>query len=263
MSTPTSEGRHQWLTPRRLAASAAIVFLLAACVSDFIIGSFWARHTMLTAIVSTILVALVSLTVVEVILDQRSEQRWRLLAQYGLFELADNANVTWLTLLTKLNVAGAADFEAEQVHAILDSPDAVHGIRTFLAGSLAEPARRATMLKVVDELMIRNQALITRWNVVMTGSRTYVGLFDRHVELFTRVNFLQYYLRRGTPIGLKYWTTPASDPETMFLDTVISVLHVAVELEVETWTRALNVANTAWWFQRNNELNSAHATIAD
>jgi hypothetical protein len=243
-----------------LAAAAANVFLLAACVSDFIVGSFWARHTMFTAIVSTILVALVSLTVVEVILEQRSEQRWRLLAQYGLFELADNANVTWLTLVKKLNVAGTTDFEAEQVHAILDSPDDVKGIRTFLAESLSDPARRATMLKVVDELVIRNQALITRWNVVMTSSRTYVGLFDRHVELFTRVNFLQYYLRRGTLIGLKYWTTTTSDPETTFFYTVISVLHVAVELEVETWTRALNIANSAWWFQRSSDLIAAHIT---
>jgi hypothetical protein len=247
-------------TPRRWAAIGAIVLLLAACVSDFTNGSFWAHHAMFTAIVSTILVALVSLTVVQVVLEERSEQRWRLLAQYGLFELADNANVTWRTLLKKLDVEGAADFQAEEVHAFLDSTDAVEGIRSSLAGSFGNPARRETMLEVVDVLMIRNQTLITRWNVVMTGSRTYVGLFDRHVELFTRVNFLQYYLRRGTPIGLKYWTTPTKDPESMFLDTVLSVLHLAVELEVDTWTRALTVANSDWWFQRNNDLITAHTT---
>jgi len=263
MSTPKIEGRHQWLTPRRLAAATAMVFLLAACVSDFIVGSFWARHTMFTAIASTILVALVSVTVVEVVLDQRSEQRWRLLAQYGLFELADNANVTWLTILKKLDVAGAGDLEASQVHALLDSPDVVQGIRTVLDDALADAARREGMLKVVEELVIRNQALITRWNVVMTGSRTYVGLFDRHVELFTRVNFLQYYLRRGTLIGLKYWTTTTVDPETTFFYTVISVLHVAVELEVETWTRALKIANSAWWFQRSSELIAVHTTNAE
>jgi hypothetical protein len=247
------------LTSRRTAALGATALLLAACASDFVVGSFWARHAMFTAIVSTILVALVSVTVVEVVLEERSERRWRLLAQYALFELADNANVTWLTILEKLNIAGAADFEAEQVHAVLDSPDAVDGIRSFLADSLADRARRDAMLGVVDALMIRYQELISRWNVVMTGSRTYVELFDRHVELFTRVNFLQYYLERGTPIGLKYWTTPASDPEAIFLNSVLSVLHVAVDLEVETWTRALKVANTDWWFQRNSELITAHA----
>jgi hypothetical protein len=261
VSTPTTGVRDKWLTPRRVAAAGAIVLLLGACVSDFTMGSFWARHAMFTDIVSTILVALVSLTVVQVVLEEQSEQRWRLLAQYGLFELADNANVTWLMLLKKLNVEGAADFQAEQVHAFLDSSDDVEAIRTFLAGSLGNPNRRETMLQVVDDLMTRNQTLITRWNVVMTGSRTYVGLFDRHVELFTRVNFLQYYLRRGTPIGLKYWTS--TDPETMFLDTVIAVLHLAVELEVETWTRALNVATSDWWFQRNTELITAHTTIAE
>ena len=86
---------------------------------------------------------------------------------------------------------------------------------------------------------------------------------DRHVELFTRVNFLQYYLRRGTLIGLKYWTTTTVDPETTFFYTVISVLHVAVELEVETWTRALKIANSAWWFQRSSELIAVHTTNAE
>jgi hypothetical protein len=262
MNAPGTVGR-QWLTSRRLAAATAVLFLIGACVSDFVDGSFWARHAMFTAIVSTILVALVSLTVVEVILEERSERRWRLLAQYALFELADNANVTWLTLLKKLDVKGAANFEADQVHEVLDSPEAVAGIRAVLTESLADSQRRTIMLHVVDELMIRNQALITRWNVVMTGSRTYVELFDRHVELFTRVNFLQYYLRRGSPIGLKYWTEPAADPEVMFLNTVIAVLHIAVDLEVETWTRALKVASTAWWFQRNNELISAHGLSVD
>lgn len=262
MSTPNEPGRDEWLTPRRLAAGGAIALLITACVSDFTMASFWARHAMFTAVVSTILVALVSLTVVQVVLEERSEQRWRLLAQYGLFELADNANVTWLILLKKLNVPGAAEFQAEQVHALLDSPDDVERIRGSLADSLADATRRDLMLKVVDELMLRNQTLITRWNVVMTGSRSYVGLFDRHVELFTRVNFLQYYLRRGSPIGLKYWTTDTVDPEAMFLHTVISVLHVAVDLEVETWTRALSIASSEWWFQRNSELVSGHVQVA-
>lgn len=263
MSTPSTDGRDEVLTPRRLTAAAAILLLLAACISDFTMGSFWSRHAMFTAIVSTIVVALVSLSGVQVVLEEQSERRWRLLAQYGLFELADNANVTWLMLLKKLNVPGAKDFEAEQVHALLDSPADVENIRAFLADSLSDSARRELMLKVVDELTSRNQALITRWNGVMTGSRNYVELFDRHVELFTRVNFLQYYLRRGTPIGLKYWTKGTTDPEEMFLHTVISVLHVAVDLEVETWTRALSIANTEWWFQRNSELISAHATTTN
>jgi hypothetical protein len=133
MSTPSTDGRDEVLTPRRLTAAAAILLLLAACISDFTMGSFWSRHAMFTAIVSTIVVALVSLSVVQVVLEEQSERRWRLLAQYGLFELADNANVTWLMLLKKLNVPGAKDFEAEQVHALLDSPADVENIQAFLA----------------------------------------------------------------------------------------------------------------------------------
>ena len=62
-------------------AVAAIVLVAAAAASDFVIGSFWVAHPMVTAIVSALVVVLLSAAVIESVLSRRAEQRWSLLAQ--------------------------------------------------------------------------------------------------------------------------------------------------------------------------------------
>jgi hypothetical protein len=258
MADGTGDWRHEWLSGRRLLAGIAILLLLAACISDFTSGSFWSRHAMLTSIAASILVVFVSASVVEVVLDRRAEMRWRLLAQYALFDLADNANLTWTALMKKLEVPESAGLVADQVHRYLDSEESIAEVRTFLESALSDPVRRASILKLFEHLLGLNQELITRWSVVMTGSRSYVVLFDRHVELFTRVSTIQYYMRTDSPRGVQYWSTTTEEPEKLLVDLVISVFHVAVDLEVATWALALKIAGREWWDQRTGQLTSAH-----
>jgi hypothetical protein len=49
--------------------------------SDFLIAGFWTAHPMFTAMLSALLVVLLSVAVIEVVLAGRAERRWRLLAQ--------------------------------------------------------------------------------------------------------------------------------------------------------------------------------------
>jgi hypothetical protein len=72
---------------RRTAAILAILLLLAVAGSDILIGEFWLSHPMLTAIVSALVVVVLSVAVIEVVLSRRSERRWRVLAQTALTEL--------------------------------------------------------------------------------------------------------------------------------------------------------------------------------
>ena len=81
---------------RRTAAILAILLLLA--VADLLIAGFWLSHPMLTAIVSALVVVVLSVAVIEVVLSRRAERRWRVLAQTALMELAEAANTTWSTL---------------------------------------------------------------------------------------------------------------------------------------------------------------------
>src|SRR6266851_2974137 len=66
---------------RRTAAILTILLLLSVAASDFLIAGFWLSHPMLTAIVSALVVVLLSVAVIEVVLSRRSERRWRILAQ--------------------------------------------------------------------------------------------------------------------------------------------------------------------------------------
>src|SRR2546428_9642393 len=83
---------------RRTAAILAILLLLAVAASDHLIAGFWLSHPMLTAIVSALVVVVLSVAVIEVVLSRRAERRWRVLAQTALMELAEAANTTWRAL---------------------------------------------------------------------------------------------------------------------------------------------------------------------
>jgi len=94
---------------RRTAAILAILLLLAVAGSDFFFAGFWVSHPMLTAIVSALVVVLLSVAVIEVVLSRRSERRWRILAQTALIELGEAANTTWRTLAEAPDLQGAED----------------------------------------------------------------------------------------------------------------------------------------------------------
>src|SRR6202165_5342660 len=106
---------------RRTAAILAILLLLAVLGSDFFIAGFWLSHPMLTAIVSALVVVLLSVAVIEVVLSRRSERRWRVLAQSALLELAEAANTTWSALAEALELQGASHMSPDRVRAALAS----------------------------------------------------------------------------------------------------------------------------------------------
>ena len=88
--------------PRRppIAAFGAVALIVVLVSSDFYAGQFWLDHPVTTAIVASLIVVLVSITVIDVVLSRRSERRWRLLAQYALLELAEAARGAWAVLVS-------------------------------------------------------------------------------------------------------------------------------------------------------------------
>jgi hypothetical protein len=136
---------------RRSAAILAILLLLLVAGSDFLIAGFWLSHPMLTAIVSALVVVVLSVAVIEVVLSRRAERRWRILAQTALMELGEAANTTWRSLAEVLELHGASEMSPDRVRAALASgatgPKVRHEIegalmnaelRENLAGQLAE-----------------------------------------------------------------------------------------------------------------------------
>src|SRR6202158_3688519 len=120
-SPPTLASMSRLRPGRRTAAVIAILLLLVVAGSDFFIADFWVSHPMLTAIVSALAVVLLSVAVIEVVLNRRSERRWRILAQSALIELAEAANTSWTSLATALGLQGATERSPDSVRVALAS----------------------------------------------------------------------------------------------------------------------------------------------
>ena len=81
-----------------MAVFALLVFV-GGVVSGVTNDSFWGRHALLASLVSSVIVVMLSVGVVNELLERRRRQRWSILAQYVMFELIRNARMIWFGIL--------------------------------------------------------------------------------------------------------------------------------------------------------------------
>ena len=246
-----------------IAAPIAIALLILLISSDFYASQFWLGHPAITATLAALSVVLVSATVIEVILNRRSERRWRLLAQYALMELAEAARGAWVVLLGVVEPESDDSDETadpSRVTRVLDSPDQAPAFRHKIEAILTDPHRRDDLRKSLEHALDVSRELISRWGAVLTGSSSFSELFDRHVEMIGRIHGLWYFLTYGTRRGSRFRSPGGSHSDDWFIDNLLSMTRIAIRLEDETWALALHVVPPGWWDKRTDELAApAHA----
>ena len=255
---------------RRTSAILAILLLFAVAGSDFFIADFWVSHPMLTAIVSALVVVLLSVAVIEVVLSRRSERRWRILAQTALMELGEAANTTWSTLAEVLGLQGASEMTPDLVRAALASDAIGPKVRREVEAALMNTQLREKLAGQLAERLGDGHQILGRWAVALTASETYAEIFDQHVELYGRVNGLLLFLREGyrqtDPRGLRgrarrEYSSPGGEADDeWFVDNLIGTFNIGAGLEDATWDLALRVLPQAWWDRRTAELAAATRT---
>ena len=255
---------------RRTAAILAILLLLAVAGSDFIIAGFWLSHPMLTAIVSALVVVVLSVAVIEVVLSRRSERRWRVLAQTALMELAEAANTTWSALAAALELQGASEMSPDRVRAALASDATGPKVRREIEAALMNAQLREKLAGRLTERLADGHQILGRWAVALTASETYAEIFDQHVELYGRVGGLLQFLSEGykqtDPRGLRgrgrrEYSSPGGEAEDeWFVDNLIGTINIGASLEDATWDLALRILPQAWWDRRTVELAAATRT---
>jgi hypothetical protein len=256
------------LQPGRWAAAAlAVVLVLVMAGSDFVVGGFWVNHPMLTAIVSALAVVVLSVAVIEVVLSRRSERRWRLLAQSALIELGEAAFKTWSTIAEDVDLKGASDMTPGRVRDALVSADTGPKVRRQVEQALIDRSSREQLARHLSERRDDGHQILARWAVVLTSSETYAGIFDRHVELYGRVDGLERFLREGhrqsDPRGRRarprreYLAGGGEAEDEWFVDNLITTVNIGASLEDTTWDLALRVVPEAWWDHRTSELAAA------
>jgi hypothetical protein len=245
------------------AALCALAWLLVLLSSDFYAGRLWIDHPVTTEIVVSLSVVLVSVTLIEVVLNRRSERRWRLLAQYALLELAETAHAAWAVLVGVVDAVdtgnrGLAD--PAHITRILDSPERAPALKRTVEALLTDAHARDRLRQSLEETLEVSRGLIGRWGVVLTGSSTYAELFDSHVEMIGRIHGLWHFLAYGTRRGSQFRAPGGSHTNDWFIDNLLSMSRIALRLEAETWAIALQVVPPDWWDHRTDELAApAHA----
>jgi hypothetical protein len=231
--------------------------------SDFYATKFWLGHPVTTALLAALSVVLVSVTVIEVVLNRRSERRWRLLAQYALMELAEAARGAWGVLLGVIHEGnGDSDDTADpsDVIQVLDSPARAPVLKRTIDTILTDQVRRDELQGSLEQTLAVSRELLSRWGAVMTGSTSFSELFDRHVEMIGRIHGLWYFLAYGRRRGSRFRSPGGSHRDDWFVDNLLSMTRIAIRLEHETWAIALRVVPPDWWDTRTDELAApAHA----
>jgi uncharacterized membrane protein len=255
---------------RRTYAILAIVLLLAVAGSDFFIAAFWVSHPMLTAIVSALVVVVLSVAVIEVVLSRRAERRWRVLAQTALIELGEAANTTWSNLAEALGLHGGSEMSPDMVRAALASDATGPTVRREVEAALTNTQLREKLAGQLAERLADGHQILGRWAVALTASESYAEIFDQHVELYGRVSGLLQFLREGfrvtDPRGFRNrarreYSAPGGEADDeWFVDNLIGTINIGAALEDATWDLALSILPQEWWDRRTTEIAAAART---
>jgi len=249
-----------------VVAGASVALLGAAVASDFIIGSFWQRHAMLTSLLASILIVAISVAGINELIERRDRRRWSLLAQSVLFALVQSARLTWTSMVELLGLTevrgGAVDSLLKDARVALDRPrvsEATHEL-------LADPERRQLLQRMVTRLSDHANEVIANWATVMVGAAPYAKLIDRHVELQGRLEWLSSVLAHREPapdggdrsrrMAISSIATEQADQfdDDWVHDMVVSITVLATRLDYDSREMAFSLVSADWWIERTHAL---------
>jgi hypothetical protein len=249
-----------YLWQTRVTAVFALIVLVAGVVSDVAEGSFWVRHALLTSLVGSVIVVLLSVAVVNEVLERRRLRRWSILAQYALFELIRNARMIWsgvLELAGLLSTDGTPKEAIERSrHVMQDTPRLTEAVRQ----TIDNDNRYAVLRSEVAFLADHSDEVLGRWAGVMLGSEVYAGVIDRHVELGGDVAWIAGLFDATYPPDderrqKRARSSPAVEIESQLsgewlTERMVVITQLAEDLDRSTLDLALRIVPVQWWEER-------------
>jgi hypothetical protein len=249
-----------YLRQTRLLAVLALAAFAGGVVSDATSGTFWERRALLAGLVSSAIVVMLSVAVINEVLERRRRQRWSVLAQYVMFELVRNARMIWTGVL---DLAGLSPTEADQRQSV------------ELGGQIVQDTSRLTtaVREIVDDDELRGRLhteiaffaehadeVLGRWAAVMLNAEVYAEVVDRHVELAGDVAWIGGVLDAGYPPAdarrqRRARSSPAVQIESdlsgeWLADRIVVITQLAESLDRGTIELALQIVPVQWWEER-------------
>ena len=251
----------------RLAAGAGLLLVAAAVGSDFLIGSFWVRHALLTSLVANVLVVAITVVVLNEVLERRDRRRWNLLAQNALFVLTQSARATWTAMIELIGITEVQGGDVDLLRA--DALLAADTARVSAAAQdlLGQDDGSARLQRVSQALSGHYAEVIAGWAPVLVGARPYAEILDRHVELAGRLEWLSSVLSQNEPaaedgrgrrtlarssVAAEHAT--ALGGEKWLRDMAVSVIKLATQLDEQSREMAFSIVSQEWWAERTERI---------
>jgi hypothetical protein len=248
------------LWQRRALALLALGLLAAGVVSDAVAGSFWVRHALLASLVGSLIVVVLSVAVINEVIETRRRRRWRVLAQYVMFELVRNARMIWTSVLELAGMLTKEGSQRELVDAgrevVRDTPRLTAAVRDIVNAD----GRFAALRSDVAFLAEHADEVLGRWAGVMLGSEVYAEVIDRHVELGGDVAWMAGIFDATYPPSdmrrqRRARSSPAVEIESelgaeWLADRIVVITQLAEELDRRTLELALRIVPVRWWEER-------------
>jgi hypothetical protein len=251
----------------RALAALALLALIGGIVSDELAGTFWTHHSLLAGLVASVIVVLLTVALVNEAIQRRSQQRWRVLAQYVMLQLVRDTRLVWTGLAELAGLMPAHDYTADgdvlAAAASIDAgSDAVRDTARLTAALrevVTDEDRRRQLHDKVAFFVDQSDDVLGRWAGVMLNADVYAEVIDRHVELTGDLAWL------GSLLGFEFSEEDArgrigrSHPAALIegpLDnerlarSVAAMTQLAEQLDRSTLALALQIVPIEWWRTR-------------
>ena len=254
---------------RRLLTAACVGALLiaAAAASDFLIGSFWSGHALVTSLVANLVVVAVTVVVINGLIERRDQKRWSLLAQSVIFALIQSARVTWTGLLELLQIGEVRSGTEQSLREAAALSEDTERMKSAMRGLLADHQRRARLQRTTLALSEHATQVIADWAPVMVSARAYASVLDRHVELAGRLESLSSVLAHNEPVeeqsvrdrSLARSNVVTERAEQLGSDEwvceqVLALITLGLDLDRQSREHAFQIVPISWWAERTHEL---------
>lgn len=244
----------------RVLAAVALLALVGGVVSDLAGGTFWARHALLAGLVASVIVVMLSVAVINEVLERRRRGRWSVLAQFAMLELVRNARLIWTGVLAQVGLLPAEAARPESVEANGSIARDTPRFTAAVCEAIADDARRRGLHDEIALLEAHSDEVIGRWATVMLNADVYAEVIDRHVELASDISWLIGLLDNADPPEdhrrrRRASTSPAVQIEggidgEELAKRIVVIAQLAEELDRNTLDLALRVVPVEWWAAR-------------
>ena len=247
------------LRQTRLLAALALAGLVAGVVSDVTGVAFWDEHPLLAGLTANVIVVLLTAAVLNEVLQSRSRRRWRVLAQYVMFELAHNARMVWTGVLEvgdllPTDCSVSASLKAGG-RAVADTARLSPAIRRVLS----DGERRRVLCQELARCATVSDEVVGRWAGVMLNADAYAEIIDLHVELASDLAWIKGLVAEpNTAVDLRRRRARFNsavrlegDVDDQWLAArIVTITQLAEEIDRSTFAAALRVVPVGWWESR-------------